>query len=58
MRGVDVCVYVCDCVCVCVCVCACVFVCVYVQMYWFVSPEGRPGMSDVFPPVWNLRAVI
>ena len=23
-----------------------------------VTPEGRPGMSDVFPPVWNLRAVI
>ena len=21
-------------------------------------PEGRPGMSDVSPPVWNLRAVI
>ena len=29
-------------------------------MYDFVcmSPEGRPGMSDVSPPVWNLRAVI
>ena len=23
-----------------------------------LSPEGRPGMSDVFPPVWNLRAII
>ena len=22
------------------------------------TPEGRPGMSDVPPPVWNLRAVI
>ena len=25
---------------------------------WFLSPEGRPGISDVSPPVWNLRAVI
>ena len=22
------------------------------------SPEGRPGMSDVSPPVWNQRTVI
>jgi len=22
------------------------------------SPEGRPGMFDCLPPVWNLRAVI
>ena len=23
-----------------------------------ITPEGRPGISDVSPPVWNFRAVI
>ena len=56
-------------VCVCVCLCLCECVCAYIsRMYVYACartymrvcdyPEGRPGMSDVSPPVRNLRAVI
>ena len=28
-----------------------------VTILFIYSPEGRPGISDVFPPVWNTRTV-